>query len=162
MAGSMSGPMAADIDEYIAGFPSDVQKKLNELRATIAKAAPKATEAIKYAMPTFIQDGNLVHFAGYKNHIGFYPAPSGITNFEKELRPYVTSKGAIQFRMDQKIPLALVTRIVKFRIKDNQDQMAAKQVAKKTVKKTATVKPASNAAVSRAVSAKKKTPGGGK
>ncbi|RYG04369.1 MAG: hypothetical protein EOO02_06300 [Chitinophagaceae bacterium] len=163
----MSGPIAADIDAYIAGFPSEVQLKLQELRATIAKAAPMATEAIKYAMPTFVQDGNLVHFAGYKNHIGFYPAPAGIANFEKELKPYVTSKGAIQFPMDQKIPLSLVTKIVKFRIKDNQDQIAAKQVSKKSSKKTATVKSAARPAAAKpaaakAVSTKKKTTRGKK
>lgn len=82
------------IDEYISQYPTDLQTKLNTLRETIRKAAPRATETIKYAIPTFVQNGNLVHFAAMKKHIGFYPAPSGIIAFEKELAPYHTSKGA--------------------------------------------------------------------
>ncbi|HEY0740997.1 MAG TPA: DUF1801 domain-containing protein [Chryseosolibacter sp.] len=114
------------IDEYIAEFPSDVQKKLRDIRATIKKAAPKAEEKISYAMPTFALHGNLVHFAGYKNHIGFYPAPSGISNFKEELSKYETSKGAIQFPLDKPIPLTLVSKIVKFRVAENVEKAKKK------------------------------------
>jgi len=107
------------IDEYIAGFPKDIQSKLQALRATIRKAAPDAEEAIKYQMPTFTLTGNLVHFAAFKNHIGFYPAPTGIAAFKKELAAYKTSKGAVQFPLDQPLPLKLIARMVKFRVKEN-------------------------------------------
>ena len=120
-----------DIDSYIASFPADVQQLLQDIRATIAKAAPKATEDIKYAMPTFVHHGNLVHFAGYAHHIGFYPAPSGIENFEEELKKYKTSKGAIQFPLDKPIPRKLVTAIVKFRLQENERKAAEKAMAKK-------------------------------
>lgn len=115
------------IDAYIATFPASTQALLQQMRSTIAKAAPKAEEAISYGMPTFKLQGNLVHFAGYKNHIGFYPAPSGIVNFAEDLKKYQTSKGAIQFPVDEKLPLALVTKIVKFRVKENLAKAAAKQ-----------------------------------
>ncbi len=108
------------IDEYIAGFPKDIQSKLQALRTTIRQAAPEAEEALSYQMPTFKLAGkNLVHFAAFKNHIGFYPAPSGIEAFKKELSVYKTSKGAVQFPLDQPLPLKLITRIVKFRVKEN-------------------------------------------
>ncbi len=115
------------IDEYIATFPASTQALLQQMRTTIAKAAPKAEEAISYGMPTFKLQGNLVHFAGYKNHIGFYPAPSGIVSFAEDLKKYQTSKGAIQFPIDEKLPLALVTKIVKFRVKENSEKAAAKK-----------------------------------
>ncbi len=115
------------IDAYIATFPASTQALLQQMRSTIAKAAPKADEAISYGMPTFKLQGNLVHFAGYKNHIGFYPAPSGIVNFAEDLKKYQTSKGAIQFPIDEKLPLALVTKIVKFRVKENLAKAAAKK-----------------------------------
>ncbi len=115
------------IDAYIATFPASTQALLQQMRATITKAAPKAEEAISYGMPTFKLQGNLVHFAGYKNHIGFYPAPSGIVNFTEDLKKYQTSKGAIQFPIDEKLPLALVTKIVKFRVKENLAKAAAKK-----------------------------------
>lgn len=115
------------IDAYIATFPASTQALLQQMRSTIAKAAPKAEEAISYGMPTFKLQGNLVHFAGYKNHIGFYPAPSGIVNFAEDLKKYQTSKGAIQFPIDEKLPLALVTKIVKFRVKENLAKAAAKK-----------------------------------
>lgn len=114
------------IDAYIATFPASTQALLQQMRSTITKAAPKAEEAISYGMPTFKLQGNLVHFAGYKNHIGFYPAPSGIVNFAEDLKKYQTSKGAIQFPIDEKLPLALVTKIVKFRVKENLAKAAAK------------------------------------
>lgn len=115
------------IDAYIATFPASTQALLQQMRTTIAKAAPKAEEAISYGMPTFKLQGNLVHFAGYKNHIGFYPAPSGIVSFAEDLKKYQTSKGAIQFPIDEKLPLALVTKIVKFRVKENTEKAAAKK-----------------------------------
>ena len=96
------------------------------MQATIGKAAPNATEAIKYAMPTFVLHGNLVHFAGYQNHIGFYPAPSGIEVFKKELTAYKTSKGAIQFPLDKPLPLSLITKIVKFRVNESLEMVHMK------------------------------------
>lgn len=111
--------IAKTIDEYIVGFPEDVQAILNPLRATIKKAAPDAEETINYAIPTFTLNGNLVHFAAFKNHIGFYPTPSGITAFKKELAGYVQAKGSVQFPLDKPLPLKLITRIVKFRVKEN-------------------------------------------
>lgn len=115
------------IDAYIATFPASTQALLQQMRATITKAAPDAEEAISYGMPTFKLQGNLVHFAGYKNHIGFYPAPSGIVTFAEELKKYQTSKGAIQFPIEEKLPLTLVTKIVKFRAKENLAKAAAKK-----------------------------------
>jgi len=112
-------PVARSIDEYIKGFPGPIQQLLEEMRETIRKAAPTAEEAIKYAMPTFVLNGNLVHFAAFKNHIGFYPAPSGIEAFKKELSAYEGSKGAIRFPLDKPLPLALVSKIVKYRVKNN-------------------------------------------
>lgn len=114
------------IDAYIATFPVSTQALLQKMRNTITKAAPKAEETISYGMPTFKLQGNLVHFAGYKKHIGFYPAPSGIEAFADELKKYKTSKGAIQFPVDEKLPLALVTKIVKFRVKENLAKAVAK------------------------------------
>ncbi|WP_233165675.1 iron chaperone [Pedobacter sp. ASV12] len=90
--------IAKDIDEYIAGFPQDVQAILQQVRTTIAQAAPEATEAIKYAIPTFVFHGNLVHFAGYKNHVGFYATPGAHEDFAQELAPYKQGKGSVQFR----------------------------------------------------------------
>jgi len=118
------------IDEYITGFPEDIQEKLEALRATIRKAAPNAEETISYGMPTFFLKGNLVHFAAFKNHIGFYPAPSGIDAFNEELSPYKTSKGAAQFPIDKPLPLSLVSKIVKYRVKQSLDKAAAKAKAK--------------------------------
>src|SRR3954452_24018825 len=98
------------IDEYITGFPENIREKLEALRATIRKAAPTAEEIISYGMPTFYLKGNLVHFAAFKNHIGFYPAPSGIESFKEELSLYKTSKGAAQFPIDKPLPLSLVSK----------------------------------------------------
>lgn len=114
------------IDEYIASFPEDVQMKLEKLRDTIREAAPDAVEKISYQMPTFALHGNLVHFAAYKNHIGFYPTPSGIEKFQQELAVYKSSKGAVQFSLDQPIPYALVSQIVTFRVKENLEKELAK------------------------------------
>ena len=107
------------IDEYIAAFPEEIQKILEELRATIRSAAPGAEEKICYQMPTFALKGNLVHFAAHKKHIGFYPTPSGIQAFEKELSIYETSKGAIKFPINKPLPLDLISKIVKFRVSEN-------------------------------------------
>ncbi len=108
-------------DTYIATFPADVQAILSKLRALIKQCAPDASEAIKYGIPTFVLHGNLVHFAAYAHHIGFYPAPSGIENFKDELADYKFSKGAIQFPLDAPIPYPLIRKIVKFRVKENRD-----------------------------------------
>ncbi len=107
------------IDEYIAGFPNDVQAILKEIRSTIRAAAPKATEKISYQIPTFALDENLVHFAAYKKHIGFYPTSSGIEKFQKELAGYKSSRGAVQFPIDRPIPLDLIARMVRFRVKES-------------------------------------------
>jgi uncharacterized protein YdhG (YjbR/CyaY superfamily) len=119
------------IDEYIATFPDDIQRKLKEVRAVIKAAAPEASEKISYQMPTFFFFGNLVHFAAFKNHIGFYPAPRGIEEFQKELSVYKGAKGSVQFPLDQPMPLDLISRIVKFRVKDNLASAAAKGKKKK-------------------------------
>ena len=118
------------IDAYIATFPVDIQKKLEEVRVTIKAAAPEALEKISYQMPTFYLHGNLVHFAGYKNHIGFYPTPSGILAFGNELSHFVTSKGAIQFPLDKPIPLDLISKIVLFRVAENIQKAEAKSKKK--------------------------------
>jgi uncharacterized protein YdhG (YjbR/CyaY superfamily) len=108
------------IDAYIATFPESIQKKLQKLRLVIKAAAPDATEKISYQMPTFYLNGNLVHFAAFKHHFGFYPTPSGTEQFQKELSAYKTSKGAIQFPIDKPIPYDLVTRIVEYRVIENR------------------------------------------
>ena len=107
------------IDEYIKTFPEDVQNILEKMRKTIQEVAPEAKEAITYQIPTFRLNGNLVHFAAYKNHIGFYPAPSGIEAFKKELSPYKGATGSIQFPIDKHVPYDLVKKIVLFRVKEN-------------------------------------------
>lgn len=111
---------AADIDEYIAGFPEATQLILQELRTTISALVPEAREKISYQMPTFELSGNLVYFAGYKNHIGFYPGSSGVHHFVDELANYEHSKGTIRFPLDKPLPLDLIKRIVAFRVKENE------------------------------------------
>ncbi len=115
-----------NIDQYIAGFPDEVREILQQVRKTISEAAPEAEEAIKYRMPTFVLRGNLVHFAAYKKHIGFYPTPTGIEAFKDELSVYPSSKGAVQFPLDEPIPLDLIGRIVKFRVEENLARAEAK------------------------------------
>src|SRR6266540_3831855 len=115
-----------NIDEYIAGFPSDIQEILEKIRMTIREAAPDAEEAIKYQMPTFTLKGNLVHFAAFKNHIGFYPAPRGIEQFQRELSVYQGGRGSVRFPLDQPIPLALISKIVKFRVKTTAEKAATR------------------------------------
>ncbi|MBL8131887.1 MAG: DUF1801 domain-containing protein [Anaerolineae bacterium] len=115
------------IDEYIATFPGDVQAILQKMRQIIHEAAPEAEEAISYQMPTFRQNGNLVHFAAFKNHIGFYPAPSGIEAFAEEIAPYFGGKGSLQFPKDKPIPYDLVRRIVRYRVEENQAKRKQKK-----------------------------------
>ena len=119
------------IDEYIATFPEDTQKILKELRKTIKAAAPKAEEKISYQMPTFALHGNLVHFAAFKNHIGFYPTPSGIQEFKDELSKYEGAKGSVQFPIDKPLPLKLISKIVKFRVAENIKNAEAKSTTGK-------------------------------
>jgi uncharacterized protein YdhG (YjbR/CyaY superfamily) len=119
------------IDEHIAKFPADVQVILEKVRETIKKAAPDAEETINYGIPTFTLAGNLVHFAGFKNHIGFYPTPSGIEKFKKELSIYEGAKGSVKFPLDKPIPYTLISKIVKFRVKENLAKAGAKAKKKK-------------------------------
>jgi uncharacterized protein YdhG (YjbR/CyaY superfamily) len=116
----------ASIDEYIASHPQEIQRLLQALRATIRAAAPDAEEKISYQMPTFYLHGNLVHFAAFKNHIGFYPAPQGIETFKEELSRYKGAKGSVQFPLDQPLPLDLVRRIVEYRAAENIEKAARK------------------------------------
>jgi uncharacterized protein YdhG (YjbR/CyaY superfamily) len=115
----MNKKILKNIDDYVDRFPKEVQQLLKKMRLTIKKAAPKAKETISYGIPTFTLDGYLVWFAAFKNHIGFYPGASAITVFKKELSAYKGAKGSIQFPFDEPLPLALVSRIVKFRVKQN-------------------------------------------
>jgi uncharacterized protein YdhG (YjbR/CyaY superfamily) len=118
------------IDEYIAGLPNDVQEILEKIRMTIRRAAPDAEETIKYQMPTFTLKGNLVHFAAYKKHIGLYPAPTGTEKFKNELSVYKGGKGSVRFPLDKPIPFDLISKIVKFRIKENLERAEAKRKKK--------------------------------
>ncbi len=119
------------IDEYIATFPEDIQAILQSLRATIRAAAPDAEERISYQMPTFALNGNLVHFAVLKNHIGFYPTPSGIDAFPQELAKYRSTKGAVQFPINQPLPLDVISKVVTFRVAENRERAAAKAAQKR-------------------------------
>ena len=114
---------AQNIDEYIASYPEDVQEILEKIRLTIREAAPDAEETINYQIPTFTLKGNLVHFAAFKKHIGFYPAPSGIEAFQKELANYERSKGAVRFPIDHPLPLDLIKKIVEFRANENRQKL---------------------------------------
>ena len=115
------------IDEYIRTFPPDIQKTLGKIRETIKKTAPSAEESISYQIPTFKLNGNLVHFAAFKNHIGFYPGAKAIEVFKEDLSRYNTSKGAVQFPFEQPIPLDLISKIVKYTVKFNLEKMEAKK-----------------------------------
>jgi uncharacterized protein YdhG (YjbR/CyaY superfamily) len=119
------------IDEYIATFPEDIQALLEAVRATIKASAPDAEERISYQMPTFALNGNVVHFAALKNHIGFYPTPSGIEAFKDELSMYEGSKGAVKFPIGQPLPMELISKIVQFRVTENLNRAAAKARKKK-------------------------------
>jgi uncharacterized protein YdhG (YjbR/CyaY superfamily) len=113
-------PGSESIDGYIERCPQQFQEKLRVIREIIQRAAPDAWETISYRMPTFYLNGNLVHFAAHKRHIGFYPTPSGISNFKRELSKYENSKGSVQFPIDEPLPVGLIKRIVTFRAKENR------------------------------------------
>jgi uncharacterized protein YdhG (YjbR/CyaY superfamily) len=123
----MENKAYTSIDDYIAGFPEETQKKLQELRTVIKAAAPDAEEKISYQMPAFAQNGILVYFAAHTNHIGFYPTSSGIEKFKGELSAYESSKGAIRFPLDKSIPYDLVKKIVAFRLQENLDKVKTKK-----------------------------------
>lgn len=120
----MKGETPANIEAYIKNFPEEVQVLLQQVRNTIAKAAPEAEETINYGLPTFKLYGNLVHFGAFKKHIGFYPAPSGISAFSDELSAYEGAKGSVKFPLDQPMPLKLIDKIVRFRVKENLKKKA--------------------------------------
>jgi uncharacterized protein YdhG (YjbR/CyaY superfamily) len=122
------------IDEYISMFPDDVQKILKQVRQTIREAAPQAQETINYQMPTFTLNGNLVHFAAFKNHIGFYPTPTGIEAFKDELSVYKGAKGSVQFPLDQPMPLSIIRRIVEYRVKENSERKPRQKTSTKKEK----------------------------
>lgn len=116
-----------EIDKYIAGFPKETQTYLTQMRKTILKAAPDAEEIISYKMPAYKFHGMLVYFAGYEKHIGFYSTPTGHKEFEKEFSKYKTGKGSVQLPLDKALPLALITKVVKFRVKENLEKEAIKK-----------------------------------
>ena len=117
----MSGRQFKTVDEFVASFPKNVRTVLEELRRVIGDSAPGAEETISYGIPTFDLNGkHLVHFSAYKSHVGFYPTSSGIEAFRKELSPFKTSRGTVQFPLDKPIPFDLVRKIVKFRVKENE------------------------------------------
>jgi uncharacterized protein YdhG (YjbR/CyaY superfamily) len=118
------------IDAYIAGFPPNIQERLRAVRAVVRAAAPDAVERIAYGMPTFALHGNLVHFGAFKNHLGFYPTPSGVEAFTAELAPYAQSKGAIQFPHNQPLPLELIDKIVRARVAENTAKAEAKSASR--------------------------------
>ena len=109
----------SSIDEYISSFPEHIQKKLVEIRTIIREQAPEAQEKISWQMPTFYLYGNLVHFAGYAKHIGFYPGANGIATFESEISKYKYAKGSVQFPLGEPLPVELIKKIVKFRVDEN-------------------------------------------
>lgn len=111
-----------NIDDYINGYPKNIQNILKQIRHTIRMVAPNAKETIKYQMPTFTMNGNLVHFAAFKNHIGLYPTPSAIGKFKADLSKYQSTKGAVRFPLDKPIPYGLIKKIVRFRVKENLSQ----------------------------------------
>ncbi|RHX87422.1 iron chaperone [Leptospira stimsonii] len=118
----MAGEKFKTIDQYIASFPKEIREILNEMRDLIRKSAPMAVEKISYNMPAFAYNGNLVYFAAFKKHLGFYPTASATKKFENDLSPYKFSKGAIQFPLNKNLPKALITKIVKFRIEENKSK----------------------------------------
>lgn len=141
----------ATVDAHIAQFPAAIQERLQKLRNTIQKAAPKAEQTINYGIPTFKLEGNLVHFAGYKNHIGFYPGSGPIELFKKELAGFETSKGAVRFPHDKPVPYALVTQIVKYCVIRNTEKAAAKKKPAKAAKAVALKKTTGNSKDEKAV-----------
>ena len=130
----MTAPKPKDIDEYIAGFPPDTQKILEQIRATIKNVVPEAEEAISYGIPTFYLNGKyLIYFAAYKKHIGFYPVPSRIDEIDKEFASYTTSgRGTLQLPLNKPMPLDLIIKLVRFKVKENIEKAAKKKQTKKT------------------------------
>ena len=124
------------IDAYIAGFPDEVRGILQRIRDIVKDTAPDAEEAIKYQIPTFVLGQNLVHFAAFEKHIGFYPTPSGIEQFKDALTGYHSAKGSVQFSLDSPIPYDLIKKIVKFRVKENRDKMSSQSTGKRRAKPT--------------------------
>ncbi len=118
------------IDAYITQFTPEVQEQLQQLRCIIQRAAPEATERISYGIPTFYLEGNLVHFAAWNAHIGFYPAPEAINVFKDDLAAYTIAKGSVHLPLDQPLPVRLIERIVQFREAENRNKKAARQKAK--------------------------------
>ena len=127
-----SGRQFKTMDEYINAFPEDIQRILKELRQTIKDVAPEAEETINYQIPTFALNGNLVHFAAFENHIGFYPTPSGMEAFKKELSGYKGAKGSVQFPITEPLPLPLIRRIVEYRVNENMERKQKKRSNKKS------------------------------
>lgn len=115
------------VDDYLAGFPAEIQAILVQIRSIIRETVPDAEEVISYQMPTYRLNGNLVHFAAFTHHIGFYPTPTGVEAFEKELKPYQHAKGSIRFPLDEPIPYDLIRKIVEFRAKENLDKARHKE-----------------------------------
>lgn len=132
----MKRAVAKDIDEYIEGFPDDVQKILQKIRKTIRKAAPAAEEAISYAIPTFKLDGYLIYFAGFQRHVSVYPAPRGVKEFAADMERYQAGKGTVRFSLDEPVPYELITRIVKYRAGENSARLSAKKKSAKSSKKS--------------------------
>lgn len=120
----------ADVDGYISGFPEDTQRLLSQVRTVVRKAAPKAKEVISYNMPAYKMNGVLVYFAGYARHIGFYPTASGIAAFREALAPYKSARGSVQFPVDKPMPLALIAKIVKYRLTEDERKATLKQKPK--------------------------------
>lgn len=129
-----------NVDKYIASFPEETQQILQQVRAAIKQAAPKAEESIGYGMPSYKYLGQLVYFAGYKNHVGFYALPSSYKEFNTELAKYKQGKGSVQFPINEKMPIALIKKMVKFRVKENEVKFAMKTNTKKSSKKVASKK----------------------
>lgn len=123
--------MSQDVDKYISAFSEEIQSRLQQIRTAIRQAAPEATECISYGIPTFKLQGNLVHYGGFKNHIGFFPTAKGIADFAENLKKFPTSKGTVQFLHSQPLPLALIKKMVKYRVKEQQVKTINK---KKTTK----------------------------
>jgi uncharacterized protein YdhG (YjbR/CyaY superfamily) len=127
MATKAKTKIVKTVDEYIAGFDTEIQQRLQQMRETIKKAAPGAEEMIAYMMPAYKYNGPLVYFAAFKNHIGFYATPTGHAAFEKELSVYKQGKGSVQFPLDKPLPLSLISKIVKFRLKQNLERSKTKK-----------------------------------
>ncbi|HEV7991066.1 MAG TPA: DUF1801 domain-containing protein [Gemmatimonadaceae bacterium] len=131
----MQDENAESIDDYIAAFPPKIRTRLNAMRRTIRKHAPEATEKISYRIPTFYLNGNLVHFAAFNHHVGFYPGAAGIAEFRDLLKDYESAKGSVQFPHDEPLPLEIVAQIVKFRVEQNRWKKVKKSVNKSTAKR---------------------------